>query len=146
MNDLLNLGLKIKKLREFRNLSQEYMAQQLGISQSQYSRLENGNCKVEPSQLQRIAELLETTIKDIKTFDVESKIPIVNVGKDNKGLAYFADSHCNVNHNYQIDPNLEKYYQDYVGALKENINLLKEKIKHLERENNKLKSEAGKEN
>ncbi|MCB0516828.1 MAG: helix-turn-helix transcriptional regulator [Bacteroidetes bacterium] len=42
------IGIKIRKWRELRNYSQTYMAQELGISQKSYSKLENGevNCSV----------------------------------------------------------------------------------------------------
>jgi transcriptional regulator with XRE-family HTH domain len=36
----MELGTKIKKIRELRNLTQEYLADQLGISQPAYSKLE----------------------------------------------------------------------------------------------------------
>ncbi|QSW90952.1 MULTISPECIES: helix-turn-helix domain-containing protein [Flavobacterium] len=39
------VGFKIKKLREENNLSQSLLADQLGISQSELSKIENGRAK-----------------------------------------------------------------------------------------------------
>jgi transcriptional regulator with XRE-family HTH domain len=50
---------KIRRLRELRNYRQEYMAEQLGISQNAYSRLENGETKLDVERLRKIAEVLE---------------------------------------------------------------------------------------
>jgi len=43
----LHIGQKIKKLRELKNLTQEYMAEQLGMkNQSSYSKLESGETDI----------------------------------------------------------------------------------------------------
>ena len=39
-------GEKIRMIREIRNLSQEYMADQLGIKQNSYSKIENNQTKL----------------------------------------------------------------------------------------------------
>ena len=41
----MSIGFKIKKLREELNLSQENLAAQLGITQSELSKIENGKAK-----------------------------------------------------------------------------------------------------
>lgn len=41
----MSIGFKIKKLREEVNLSQENLAAQLGITQSELSKIENGRAK-----------------------------------------------------------------------------------------------------
>jgi transcriptional regulator with XRE-family HTH domain len=68
-----NIQWKIRKLREFREYSQEYMAIVLGISTKSYSRLENGRCDFTMSRLQKIAEILQVRIVDIFCLD-ESKL------------------------------------------------------------------------
>lgn len=54
-------GNKIKKLRELRNFTQGYMAEKLGISQSNYARLENDEVGISNERLKQIADVLETT-------------------------------------------------------------------------------------
>ena len=54
--EIKNLGHKIKKLRELRNFSQEYMADQLGLSQSAYSKLETDQTELTYNRLSKIAD------------------------------------------------------------------------------------------
>ncbi|WP_299247929.1 helix-turn-helix transcriptional regulator [uncultured Cytophaga sp.] len=65
----MEIGIKIKKVRELRNLTQEYMAQQLNVSQSTYSRYEKEDGDLTVSQLNKIAQLLEIKIDDLINFD-----------------------------------------------------------------------------
>jgi transcriptional regulator with XRE-family HTH domain len=56
------MGSNIKQIRELRNYSQEYAAQELGISQSTYARIESGAIISKIDRLQRIAEILKIDI------------------------------------------------------------------------------------
>ena len=53
------LGKRIKELREQRNLSQEYIAEQLDIHPANYWRIENGVSYPKPENLEKICEILE---------------------------------------------------------------------------------------
>jgi len=55
----MNIGYNIKKIRELRNYSQEYVAQKLEISQPTYAKIENGTIIPKIDRLQRIAEILD---------------------------------------------------------------------------------------
>ncbi len=63
------IGNKIKNIRELKNLTQEYMAERLDISQSAYSKLEKGDIKVSQEKLSQIANILEVKPEDISSFD-----------------------------------------------------------------------------
>lgn len=65
----MHIGEKIKKVRELKNYTQEYMAEQLQISQSQYSRIESGESDLLYSRLEQIAKILETSISEIDNID-----------------------------------------------------------------------------
>lgn len=65
----MEIGQKIKKIRELRNYSQEYMAMHLGISQEAYCRLESGQTKIELNRLQKIAEALNVEPLFLMNFD-----------------------------------------------------------------------------
>ena len=59
----MDIGLKIKKLRENRRLSQEELAHQLNISQTKLSNIENGKTKkVGVKMLSKICDLLGVNI------------------------------------------------------------------------------------
>lgn len=63
------IGNNIKNIRELKNLTQEYVAEKLDISQSAYSRLEKGEIKISKEKLVQIAQVLEVKPEDIKEFD-----------------------------------------------------------------------------
>lgn len=62
------LGYKIRKIRESKDFTQEYMAHQLNISQNVYSKLERGEIKITTDRLIMISEILqipeESLLKD----------------------------------------------------------------------------------
>ncbi|TAE49422.1 MAG: XRE family transcriptional regulator, partial [Cytophagales bacterium] len=55
----MEIGKKIKKLRELRNITQEYMAEKLDTSQQNYSRWEKGEIEITVSRLEQIAKILD---------------------------------------------------------------------------------------
>jgi len=66
---MLTIGRKIKKLRELKNYTQDYMADQLGISQPAYSKLETDETEISHVRLTQIANALGVTVQDILSFD-----------------------------------------------------------------------------
>jgi transcriptional regulator with XRE-family HTH domain len=61
-------GTNIRKIRELKNIGQQYMAEKLGISQSSYSDIENNRTKITSDKLDKIAQILSVSIDDIKNF------------------------------------------------------------------------------
>lgn len=59
------LGQNIKKHRELKGYSQEYMAHELDITQASYAKMENNNTKITVERLLKIAQLLETDITEL---------------------------------------------------------------------------------
>ena len=55
-------GPKLKRMREAKNYSQEYMAAQLNIEQCTYSRIESGKIKLDLNKLKSIAKVLEVDL------------------------------------------------------------------------------------
>jgi transcriptional regulator with XRE-family HTH domain len=55
------IGGVVQNQRKFLNLQQGDVAQQLGLSQSAYSRIESGDTVMSVTQLRQIATLLRTT-------------------------------------------------------------------------------------
>lgn len=66
---MTDLNIKIKKARENRNYTQEYMASSLGISQSAYAQLEKGSISINISRLKKIANILEFDINKLISSD-----------------------------------------------------------------------------
>lgn len=57
-----NIAHTIRRVREERNYTQEYMASQLGISTKSYSNLENNIHRLTLDRLHRIAEVLDVPL------------------------------------------------------------------------------------
>jgi transcriptional regulator with XRE-family HTH domain len=55
----------IRKLRELRNYTQDYLAAKLRISQNAYSKIELGYSSVTLSRLIQISEILEVDLADL---------------------------------------------------------------------------------
>lgn len=65
----MSVGLKIKQLRELRNYTQQYMADRLNMSLAGYGKIERDSTDIGLKRLNQIAEILETTIPQILSFD-----------------------------------------------------------------------------
>ncbi|WP_291116764.1 helix-turn-helix domain-containing protein [Flavobacterium sp. UBA6135] len=59
---LQKILVKIRKIRNENSLSQEFMANELEISQSQYGKIENGKVTLSFERLQKIATILKVDI------------------------------------------------------------------------------------
>jgi transcriptional regulator with XRE-family HTH domain len=58
----MKLNEKIKILRLSKNLTQTFVAEELGIDAANYSRLERGLVKVTMEKLKKISEILEVNV------------------------------------------------------------------------------------
>lgn len=58
-------GDKIRMIRELRNFSQEYVAENLGIKQNSYSKIENNQTKLTAEMLQKISVFFGVSPMDI---------------------------------------------------------------------------------
>ena len=58
INNVMNIGEKIKKVREAKGFSQKQVAIMLDMDQSQYSKIENGKTDPTTSTLEKIARSL----------------------------------------------------------------------------------------
>jgi transcriptional regulator with XRE-family HTH domain len=118
----MSIGNKIKKIREFKNLTQEHVANKLGVSQSNYARIEKDEVKVTDIRLKQIAEILEVTEDDIKNLD---ETIFFNI---NNGSHYASGQNYTVN-NYHISPEIQKLYEDKIKLLEEKVQYLEGRLK-----------------
>ncbi len=63
------IGYKIRRVREFKNLSQQYVADNLSVSQSTYSDMENGKIAVSEEKLAMIANVLDVSVDVINEYN-----------------------------------------------------------------------------
>ena len=68
----MGIGNKIKALRELKNLSQDYMAKQLDISQKAYSNIENDITEITINRLENISKILGVSMTQILNLNEEN--------------------------------------------------------------------------
>jgi transcriptional regulator with XRE-family HTH domain len=78
-----SIGTRIKRFRELKNLTQEHIAEKLGISQNSYSRLENESVKITTERLKEIAVVLDVPAEYLLNTDA----PIYNFS-NNASIKY----------------------------------------------------------
>lgn len=67
----------IRKIREFRNYTQDYLAAKLSISQNAYSKIELGYSKITVERLFQIADILEVDVMHLLCFDHTELIKLI---------------------------------------------------------------------
>lgn len=68
-------GTTIRKFREYRNYSQDYVAKKMGISQNAYSKIENNITQLTVNHVKCISQVLEVPIIDLLKDDFEIHAP-----------------------------------------------------------------------
>ena len=119
--DNLNIGHKIKKLRELKNLTQEHMANSIGISQGAYSRMELGETEITYSKLEKISEDLGLKPEEIIAFNESVVFNVMN-NQTGNGL---------VINNSQLSEGEKNLYEQQILLLKEENTHLKKVIEGL---------------
>jgi transcriptional regulator with XRE-family HTH domain len=64
----------IKTIRESKNLTADYIAQQMGISQSTYSRKESGDTDFSLTELIKLGDVLEVSVSKFIDMDLANVI------------------------------------------------------------------------
>ncbi|MDR0542963.1 MAG: helix-turn-helix domain-containing protein [Dysgonamonadaceae bacterium] len=59
------IGTRIRKIREEQGLKQEYIAAEMGITQSSYGRLEKDDNRLTATKLIRISEILNVSVSTL---------------------------------------------------------------------------------
>ena len=77
----MKFGEKIRLIRRMRGYSQGYMAEQLNVTQSTYSKYEREEIQLSHDQLNRILQEFDINKESIERFDLNG-IFINSSGKD----------------------------------------------------------------
>jgi len=108
------IGFKIKKIRELKNLTQEYLASQLNMSVQGYGKIERDEVDVPFSRLEQIADVFGLKVEDVVSFDEKHVF-------NNFGTAH--DKSFSVNYQFVSEKERELY--------EKTIKLLEDKIQYL---------------
>lgn len=115
----MHVGQKIKKLREFKNLTQSDVADKLGITQGSYSKIELGKVDLLFSKLEEIASVLGLSLEEVIGFQ-ENLVFNMKHNKKANGLV--------INQMSAIE---KKLYEEFIQSLKAENTYLKETINKL---------------
>jgi transcriptional regulator with XRE-family HTH domain len=117
---------KIKKTREKKGISQEYLAEKLNLTQSAYAKMEGGKRRIEAGLLFKIAEELD---EKVESFLDENAIPFqqTNYNNDNStfNCAFSQTFHYsqkemveNIKNIYEEIAEMRKERQELIALLK----------------------------
>ncbi len=108
----IETALRIKKIREYRNYTQQYMADSLELSQNAYCKIENGTTKLTIDRLDAIASILDVPVESIFSSDKQT----FNIQNNNIDRLY---------------GNIENLYEANKELLEKQITLLQQQNEHL---------------
>ena len=114
--DNINIGHKIKKLRELKNLTQEHMAKSIGITQGAYSRMELGETEITYTKLEKISEELGMKPEEVIAFNESLVFNVMN-NQTGNGLV--------INNNQMSDTEKNSFEQQILLLKEENSYLKK---------------------
>lgn len=117
----MQIGNKIKKLREIKGLTREYMAAELKMSISSYSRMERDEVSITLGKLQQVSEVLELNYLDILSFDEKQIFNFINNLNYTNAQRYIQNQkHI---HSPRLIEELNKRIEELEKIIKEKIKL-----------------------
>ena len=76
-----SVASNIRKIREYRDYTQEYLALKLGISQNAYSKIELAYTRITVERLIQIAQILEVESVDLLNGNSEDLVKLHTVSR-----------------------------------------------------------------
>jgi transcriptional regulator with XRE-family HTH domain len=123
-------GQKLRLLREFRNYSQEYIAEKLGITQHAYSRIENNLTKLTAERLERLAAILNIPPLEL----LSDKEPVISFSDPVTVAAAFPKEE----HWKEMIENTRQLYGQVICVKDEKIAFLETEIRALRKERDRI--------
>ena len=128
----MNTEQKIKNIRELKDFTQEYMAEQLGITQAAYSKIETGQTKLTPNKISDIAEIFDMDASDLIDLDMQKYFNnLRNVKGSNNGITITQDE------------SIKNLYDEVVALHKDKITLLEKLLNSTEKDLIKYRKKYG---
>jgi transcriptional regulator with XRE-family HTH domain len=117
----VQLGKKIKRIRELKGIKQEALASKLGISQQTISLLEQSD-KIDEERLAQVAKALDVSVEAIKNFNEDAAINNFNYNTFNDSSSLNSGNEnnlCTFNPIEKLIDVMEENKQLYERLLKE---------------------------
>jgi transcriptional regulator with XRE-family HTH domain len=110
--------IKIKQIRELKNVSQEFIATQLGLSIRAYSKIETGETQLTINRLNEISKALGVDPIEILGFDDKQVFNNCREGNFGNGNIFNA-----------FPEKLMQQYEKTIAVLEDEVKLLKSMLK-----------------
>lgn len=117
----MNVGDRIKKYRELKNLTQQHVAEALELSLSGYGKIERNETDISVSKLEKIAKVLGTDVSSILNFDDKN---FINFIENKQAMVSMRDQHINT---MEIFDKMVEQYKEEIAYLKSVIDKLMDK-------------------
>jgi transcriptional regulator with XRE-family HTH domain len=111
------IGARIRKIREFKGYTQDYMSAKMDISQRAYSKIENDTVKLDWNRIQTISKILE--IDPLSLVSFEESLVFNNCTQSGKFEVF--------HNNFPIE--LKIIYEQQILDLKQEVQFLRQLIK-----------------
>ncbi len=112
----MNIGRNIKKIRELKNLKQEYVASQIGVSRRYYIMMEADEVDIRRDRLDQIARVLDVNVSELNFFDDKK---MFNTYRDNDALNHGSVRHLQRESLERENESFEKLRELYEKLLQE---------------------------
>ena len=113
---ILQPEIKIKQIRELKNVSQEFVANKLGLSIRAYSKIETGETQLTINRLNEISEALGVDPIEVLGFDDKQVFNNCKDGNFGSGDGYIYNA---------LPEKLMQQYEKTIAVLEDEIKLLK---------------------
>ncbi|MDM1513733.1 helix-turn-helix domain-containing protein [Myroides odoratimimus] len=109
---------KIRNIRELKNLTQEYVAERLGMTQAGYSKIESGATKLSYNKIESISKVLEIEVEELLAFDSQKYFnSFNNVKGSNNGSVTI-----------KVDNDIKKLYEEKIILLEKLLLIREEQL------------------
>lgn len=110
----MTIGQKIKRVREFKNYTQEHLAEKLGMSVAGYGKIERDDTDIPFSRLEQISSVLGLKPEELISFDEKM---VLNIMNNQTGINNF--------YNNKTSDKERELYEKTIKSLEEQIALLR---------------------
>jgi transcriptional regulator with XRE-family HTH domain len=125
----MNIGDKIRKVRELKGFKQEYVADKLGMSVTAYGNIERNSSDLTFGKLEQVATVLEVTVQDI--INIPEQLNIQSITNSQVGFNYY-------------DHRTRTEIESEIGAYKMALDHSQKEIEYLRQQNTQLLELLGK--
>jgi len=115
---------KLKDLRRHKKISQSMLAEKIGVSQSNYNKIENGLAEISVNRFFKVLEILEVSIEDFF------------------GIQMINEQNENCQTMIRLYTQMIARDQELISQLRENALLYKERSEELQKELSEIKKNA----